>query len=148
MNSRRYLPYLIAATAMLVMVPVLVHAQANGAVDVDQLRVPILTGDANAFRTLLLKGLGLFLWLAGIAAFFFFLLAGWTYLTAGGDTGAAGKAKNMMVNAIIGIIIIFASYVLVRYVTGTLTGLGGQQLQAPGLNAPSSNNNNTNQSST
>jgi hypothetical protein len=47
----------------------------------------------------------------GIVVFLIFLFAGFEYATAGGDSGKAETARNRMVNAVIGLIIIFFAFV-------------------------------------
>ena len=48
----------------------------------------------------------------GIVIFVIFLFAGFEYATAGGDQSKAENASKRMVNAIIGLIIIFFAFVL------------------------------------
>lgn len=47
----------------------------------------------------------------GIVVFLIFLFAGFEYATAGGDEGKASNAQKRMVNAVIGLIIIFFAFV-------------------------------------
>lgn len=47
----------------------------------------------------------------GIVVFLIFLFAGFEYATAGGDEGKASTAQKRMVNAVIGLIIIFFAFV-------------------------------------
>ena len=47
----------------------------------------------------------------GIVVFLIFLFAGFEYATAGGDEGKATTARTRMVNAVIGLIIIFFAFV-------------------------------------
>lgn len=53
--------------------------------------------------------------IGGIVAFLFVLYGGFIYLTAGGDSAAAGKGRTMIVNAIIGMVIIFLSLAIVQF---------------------------------
>ncbi len=48
----------------------------------------------------------------GIVIFVIFLFAGFEYATAGGDQSKAENASKRMVNAIIGLIIVFFAFVL------------------------------------
>lgn len=121
----RYLPSVAVATAA-----VLVSVQPAFAQSADtffnSLKLDIFTSNnPNAFLNILMGLINLFLIIGGIVAFIFVLLGGWTYLTAGGDSNAAGKGRTMIVNAIIGIIIIFLSYSLVRFVTNRFSDDGG-----------------------
>jgi hypothetical protein len=47
----------------------------------------------------------------GIVIFIIFLFAGFEYATAGGDEGKAKSATSRMINAVIGLIIIFFAFV-------------------------------------
>jgi hypothetical protein len=47
----------------------------------------------------------------GIVVFLIFLFAGFEYATSGGDSGKAESAQKRMVNAVIGLIIIFFAFV-------------------------------------
>jgi len=52
--------------------------------------------------------------LAGIATFIYLLIGGFGYLTAAGNEEAAKKAQGQITNALIGFLIIFLSYWIVR----------------------------------
>lgn len=47
----------------------------------------------------------------GIVIFLIFLFAGFEYATAGGDQGKAEGAQKRMINAVIGLIIVFFAFV-------------------------------------
>ena len=53
---------------------------------------------------------------AGLLTFLYLILGGFKYLTAGGDEKAVTSAKDMLTNAIIGLIIIFASWWIMHIV--------------------------------
>lgn len=52
--------------------------------------------------------------LAGMATFIYLLIGGFGYLTAAGNEEAAKKAQGQITNALIGFLIIFLSYWIVR----------------------------------
>ncbi len=54
----------------------------------------------------------------GIVIFLIFLLAGFEYATSGGDEDKSKKATSRMVNAIIGLIIIFFAFVASNAILG------------------------------
>lgn len=58
---------------------------------------------------------------AGIVAFIYLLYSGFVYLTAGGNPDAAKKGQQGLLNAIIGLVIIFLAYGIVRFVTNFLS---------------------------
>lgn len=60
--------------------------------------------------------------LGGLFFVFFFVQAAFTWITAGGDSGNIEKARNKMVQGVIGLIVLVASYALVG-VIGSIVGL-------------------------
>lgn len=67
----------------------------------------------------------IFLGFLGIIAVILILFAGFLWMTAGGDSGKVDKAKGYIKNAVIGIVIILASYIITSYVltqVGTTLG--------------------------
>jgi len=49
------------------------------------------------------------------------MYAGFLYLTAAGDEEKVKKAKNLIVSAVIGMILILSSYAIASFVEGSLT---------------------------
>lgn len=58
--------------------------------------------------------------IAGIVAFFYLIYAGFIYLTAAGNPESAKKGQQGIINAIIGLVIIFLAYAIVRAVVSLL----------------------------
>ncbi len=56
------------------------------------------------------------LYLSAIIAVIFIIYGGFLYITSAGDSTAAGKGKNTLVNAIIGLVIVIMSYMIVQVV--------------------------------
>lgn len=91
---------------------------------------PFLQPDASgALDSVLSRAIGLVLTVAAVVAFFYLIVSGFQYMTAGGDADKATKARQGIINAIIGIIIILISYIVIRFVATSITGDGG----APGF---------------
>ena len=63
--------------------------------------------------------------IAGAVAFGFFIYGGILYILGGADEANVTKAKDTLRNATIGLIIIFASGILVRFTQSALTGVSG-----------------------
>ncbi|MFH0928180.1 MAG: hypothetical protein V1821_01765 [bacterium] len=59
--------------------------------------------------------------LIGIIVLFYFLYGGYMWMTATGDTEKVTKAKQVMTQAVIGLIIILASYAIASFVVTALT---------------------------
>ena len=60
----------------------------------------------------------------GIIVFLIFLFAGFEYATAGGDEAKTKSAQSRMVNAVIGLIIIFFAFVVSNAVLSFVFGTG------------------------
>ncbi len=60
--------------------------------------------------------------LAGILLLLYLLFGGFSLMTSGGDPKAVQDAKSKITNALIGFIIIFASYWIVQ-ILGTILGI-------------------------
>src|SRR5476651_393648 len=59
--------------------------------------------------------------LAGITAVFFIIIAGFKFLTSGGDPKQVEGARKTMTFAIAGLVIIFLSFAIIKLI-GTITG--------------------------
>jgi Type IV secretion system pilin len=62
--------------------------------------------------------------IVGIVAVIMIIFGGFRYITSGGDSGKVGNAKNSLVYAIIGLIVVALAQVIVHFVlaqTGSLT---------------------------
>lgn len=59
--------------------------------------------------------------LAGAIFLLMFLFGGVSYMTAGGNDESVGKARKMMLNAAIGLLIVLASYGVGTWIINALT---------------------------
>jgi hypothetical protein len=66
--------------------------------------------------------IGVITMLAALFFIVYFFLAAFAWVTAGGDAGAIGKARDKMTQGVVGLIIIIASYSVIGLV-GTVIGL-------------------------
>lgn len=73
-------------------------------------------GAVTTFNGLLGTIISLVLIIAAIVAFFYLIISGFQYITSGGDPAKAQTARQGIINALIGILIIVVSYALLRYV--------------------------------
>lgn len=55
-------------------------------------------------------------WLVGIAAVIMIMVGGFRYVTAGGDSGKLGSAKNTIIYAVIGLVIVALAQTIVKFV--------------------------------
>ncbi len=61
--------------------------------------------------------------IVGIVAVIMIVYGGFRYITSGGDSGNVTNAKNTILYAIIGLIIVALAQVIVRFVLGKTTGV-------------------------
>lgn len=81
-----------------------------------------IEGSTSAIESLISNTLVVLTVISGIAFMLYFLLGGLNWITAAGDKGKVDKAKAMMTNGAVGIIIIAVSYAVV-WIVGTALGL-------------------------
>lgn len=79
-------------------------------------------GATDAIEKLISNTLVVLTVTAGIAFTLFFLLGGLNWITAGGDKGKIEKAKGMMTNGAIGLIVIAVSYAI-TWIVGKALGI-------------------------
>ncbi len=61
--------------------------------------------------------------ISGVALFIMFVVAGFTYLFAGGDQKKMEQARGTLTNAVIGLVVIVAAYLIIRIIS-VFTGVG------------------------
>jgi len=69
--------------------------------------------------------IGVVLSFIGVIFLILMIYAGILWMTASGNDQQVNKAKNLMINAIIGLIIVFAAYAITAYVGDLVTNTGG-----------------------
>lgn len=77
---------------------------------------------AGALEDIISRGLGLVTVLAGLYFVMAFVVAAFNWLSAGGDTGKIKKARDTIINALIGLIIVVASFAVIGLI-GSFVGL-------------------------
>lgn len=60
--------------------------------------------------------LGIIARLAGLAVFVMLIIGGWQYITSGGEKQAAQKASNTLTYAILGLVLLIASWFILRFI--------------------------------
>lgn len=73
-----------------------------------------------SFGALLIAVINWFLGLVGLLAVLMLIYGGFRYLTSGGNEESTTKAKNTIIYAIIGIVIVILSYAIVFTITDAL----------------------------
>jgi len=72
----------------------------------------------NSANDVLAGGLGLAYTAAGIVAVIVIILAGFKYVTAAGDSAAIAKAKNTILYAVVGLVVIILAFAVTWFVIG------------------------------
>jgi hypothetical protein len=85
--------------------------------------VAAATGGETSFRGLILTIVNYALGFLGLLAVVMVIYGGVSYVASAGNDEAVGKAKKIIMYALIGIIIILLSFVIVRAVLGAGTGV-------------------------
>ena len=80
-------------------------------------------GTTTSISTVVGRTIGVILGLSGIVFLCLMVYAGILYLTANGEEAGVKKAKQLITSAIIGIIIVMASYAITAYVVAALTSV-------------------------
>lgn len=102
------------------------HAASNILNPTDNIgAVSNATGGATSLRALVLTIVDYFLGFLGLLAVIMVIYGGVTYVSSAGNDEAVGKAKKIIMYALIGIVIILLSFVVVQAVLGSGTGTGG-----------------------
>jgi len=83
---------------------------------------PENTPQTVEFGKLLTNIINWALTLVGLLAVLMLIIGGFRYLTAAGNEEATTKAKNTIIYALIGIVIVILAYAIVATVTGALIG--------------------------
>ncbi len=68
---------------------------------------------------------GIYTWsltIVGLAAFLNIIYGGWLVVTAFGNTGKVGEATKRITNAVLGIVLLFSSYLILRTINPDLVG--------------------------
>jgi len=70
--------------------------------------------------TVLDNVLSIFYYVAGIAAVLTIIIAGYYYTTSSGNPAAVSKAKSIIFNSVIGLIIIVVAFAITKFVIGSM----------------------------
>jgi hypothetical protein len=70
----------------------------------------------DTLTTLARRVVNIFSLIVGVAAVFMIVFGGLRYITSGGDSGKVGNAKNTLIYAIIGLIIVALAQAIVHFV--------------------------------
>lgn len=74
------------------------------------------TADTTSVDKLIGTVINILSWLVGVISVIMIIFAGFQYVTSGGDTSKTTSAKNTLIYALIGVVIVAFAQTLVRFV--------------------------------
>jgi len=77
---------------------------------------------AGSLQAVAKKVVNIFSIIVGIVAVIFVIYGGFRYITSGGDSGSVGNAKNTLIYALVGLVIVALAQLIVHYVLSTAAG--------------------------
>lgn len=123
----------VALLSVAVMAPVAVSAQAdikNGLCQGAELQVSATcdldqaTQDGtDAVNDIITLVINIFSILVGVVSVIMIIIGGFKYVTSGGDSGNVTGAKNTILYAIIGLVVVALAQLIVKFVLGKASGL-------------------------
>lgn len=126
-NTMKFIQSLLIALFLgcLTFAPSLALAQGAGAASADPTSVTLqdplqLSADAP-LEDLVARVIKSFLGIVGIIALILFLYGGILWLTSAGNSSKVEEGRNVFVWAVLGLVVIFSSYVIVTFVFDRLT---------------------------
>ncbi len=78
----------------------------------------------TAIKKLASQIVNIFSVIVGVAAVIMIIVGGFRYITSGGDSSNVSGAKNTLIYAIVGLVIVALAQFIVRYVLSTTAGTG------------------------
>ncbi len=79
----------------------------------------------NDIMSVVIKAANWIWGISGSLALLFFIYGGFTFLISAGETDKVNKAKEIIKNSLIGLIVIFVSYTIVSFVVYKVLGVKG-----------------------
>ncbi len=76
------------------------------------------TGDENSLSGLIKKVIDIFSIVVGAVSVIMIIIGGFRYIISGGDSNGVSGAKNTIMYAIIGLVVVLFAQVIVRFVIG------------------------------
>lgn len=82
-------------------------------------------GNTGGINQLLKKIVNVFSAIVGVVAVIMIIVGGLRYITSGGESGNVSTAKNTLIYAIVGLVIVALAQLIVHYVLTQANSLGG-----------------------
>lgn len=81
------------------------------------------TGAGDRVSDLLKRVINIFSWIVGVIAVIMIIVGGLKYITSGGDSSNVSSAKNTILYALVGLVIVALAQFIVRFVLGEASGV-------------------------
>lgn len=133
--------FLVTVMGAALLVPAVAAVSVGTAVAVNNIRDGVCSGVGQAtgnkgcgtegqggnldLSNIAAKIVNIFSVIVGIVAVIMIIFGGFRYITSGGDSNRVGGAKNTLIYAIIGLIIVALAQVIVHYVLNTASSATG-----------------------
>lgn len=96
---------------------------ANSAAGTTDISCADTASSTDGLKQLAADVVNIFSIIVGIVAVIMIIYGGFRYITSGGDSGNVGNAKNTLIYAIVGLIIVALAQLIVRFVLSTTTSV-------------------------
>ncbi len=80
---------------------------------------------ANSIQKIVTTVINIFSWIVGVVSVIMIIIGGFRYITSGGDANGVTAAKNTILYAIVGLIIVALAQIIVKFVIGSVTNATG-----------------------
>lgn len=79
----------------------------------------VVINELNDILKLVGNGISILMVVAGFVAVAFIIVGGFTYITSSGDPAGIKKAKETIINAVVGLVMAMVSFGVVKFITGS-----------------------------
>lgn len=86
---------------------------ANTKIDADKINIPAISAN-----DVLVGGLNILYTVAGVVAVIAIIIAGFKYVTSMGDSAAVTKAKNTIMYAVVGLVVVIMAFTVTWFIIG------------------------------
>jgi len=80
-----------------------------------------VAGNSSSLNDIATKIINIFSWIVGVASVIMIIYGGFRYITSGGDSNGVSSAKNTIIYAIIGLVIVALAQAIVAFVINKAT---------------------------
>jgi uncharacterized membrane protein len=112
--------YIVAHTSAAVDIEKYTRCGSNVAEDCDKKESVDVSGGKKTINDTIANIINIFSWIVGTVAVIMIIYGGFRYVTAGGDSGNISSAKNTILYAIVGLVIVAISQAIVWFVLDTV----------------------------